>query len=416
MTPAVVQWNENWLIVFLHPQAGRICLPGLIDWKPTRVPEERPFFTRIESLRGIGALAVAGWHMSGFSLNGVQLFPHVPWTEVGGLQSALGKIAFVLGPGHAGLMMFFVISGCVLRVSLQYGPQAWIAGAWRFAIARVFRIYPIVVAGTIVAAAVGGWQATATTEQPAGPLTVSMLGANMLLLDVSLNGTLWALQLEVLMAPVIVLLYFLERSYGTRVLIAAAAISTALSFAKMWAFWPPLSHHFFGFLVGMLIPTIGAQLAAKLSRATAQRGLVVSALTLVLAGQVIGFFSQISVLVETYAAATLISLVTYRNDLRGVGFLDAWPFRRLGLSSGSYYVLHMPLLPFALMFAALIVPVSWSATMPLLVGILVISASLVGFAPLMLVSYHLIEAPGIALGRGVIRWASNADKRQARPA
>ena len=74
------------------------------------------------------------------------------------------------------------------------------------------------------------------------------------------------------------------------------------------------------------------------------------------------------------------------------------------------------LVAFALMFAALIVPVSWSATMPLLVGILVISASLVGFAPLMLVSYHLIEAPGIALGRGVIRWASNADKRQARPA
>ena len=52
-----------------------------------------------------------------------------------------------------------------------------------------------------------------------------MLLANMLLLDASLNGTLWALQLEVLMAPIIVLFYFLERSYGTRVLVAAAVTS-----------------------------------------------------------------------------------------------------------------------------------------------------------------------------------------------
>ncbi len=272
------------------------------------------------------------------------------------------------------------------------------------------------VAGTLVAAVVGGWQVAATAAQPAAPLTMSMLVANMLLLDASLNSTLWALQLEMLMAPVIVLFYFLERSYGTRVLVAAAVISTALSFTKTWTFWPPLSHNFFSFIVGMLIPAIGAQLAAKLSPATAQRGLVVSALTLVLVGQIAGFFSHVSGLVETYCwlfHAMLISLVTYRNDLHGAGFLDARSFRRLGLSSGSYYVLHMPLLPFALAFAALIVPARWSTTMPLLVGILVIFASLAVFAPLMLVSYRLIEESGIALGRQVIRWAS-AEKCGAR--
>jgi peptidoglycan/LPS O-acetylase OafA/YrhL len=376
------------------------------------VPQERPFFTRIESLRGLGALAVAGWHMSGLNLHGVQLLPHVAWNEVGSVQNTVGKLAFVLFPGHAALMMFFVISGCVLRVSLQYGPQGRAAGAWRFAIARVFRIYPIVVAGTLVAALVGGWQIAATTMQPAMPLTVSTLIANMLLLDVSLNASLWALQLEVLMAPAIVLFYFLERSYGTRILIAAVVIATLLSFSKRWTFWPPLSHNFFSFLVGMLIPTLGAQLAAKISRTMAQRILVVSALTLVLVGQIVGFFSQFSSLVETYAAATLISLVTYRNDLRGVGFLDAWPFRRLGLCSGSYYVLHTPLLPLGLVIAALVVPISWSATAPLLVGLLMISASLLVLAPLMMASYRLIEGPGIALGREVIRWASHSGKQK----
>src|ERR1700730_4851976 len=105
------------------------------------MPEQRPFFTRIESLRGLGACAVAGWHMSGFTLHGVQLFPHLTWAGIGSVQNTLGKIAFVLLPGHAALMMFFVISGCVLRVSLQYGPQAWAAGVWRFASARGFRLF-----------------------------------------------------------------------------------------------------------------------------------------------------------------------------------------------------------------------------------------------------------------------------------
>ena len=196
--------------------------------------------------------------MSGFTLHGVQLFPHLTWAGIGSVQNTLGKIAFVLLPGHAALMMFFVISGCVLRVSLQYRPQAWAAGVWRFAIARVFRIFPIVVAGTLLAAWVGVWQTTATAEQLAMPLTISTLVANMLLLDASINGTLWALQTEVLMAPVIALCYFLERSCGTRVLIAAVVVTTTLSFSKTWTFWPPLSHNLFAFLLGMLVPTVGA--------------------------------------------------------------------------------------------------------------------------------------------------------------
>jgi peptidoglycan/LPS O-acetylase OafA/YrhL len=368
------------------------------------IPNERPFFTRVESLRGLGAFAVAGWHMSGWNIHGVQLFEHTTWHDVGSFQRTLGKIAFVLLPGHAALMMFFVISGFVLRVSLQHGPQAWINATRRFAVARVFRIYPIVIAGTLVAASIAGWQIPATPDQAAIPLTGSTLLAHMLLLDTSINSTLWALQLEVLMAPVILICYFLERSYGTGPLIAAVLVTTILSFTKKWTFWPPLSHHFFAFLVGMLIPTIGAQFAASLSRAAAQRALIVSACTLILVGQIVGFYSQFSALAETYAAAVFIGLVTYRHDLRGVSFLDAWWVRRLGLCSGSYYVLHVPLLPFFLPLAAFLVPNAWSATAPLLVGILVVAGSLIMFAPLMLVSFNLVERPGIALGREINRW------------
>jgi peptidoglycan/LPS O-acetylase OafA/YrhL len=364
-------------------------------------PNQRPFFTRVEALRGLGAFAVAGWHMSGWSLNGVQLFEHTTWSEVDGIQSILGRIAMVLVPGHAALMMFFVISGYVLRVSLQYGPQTWIGAARRFAIARVFRIYPAVIVGTLIAAWAAGWQIGATAHQAGGPLSFSALIANMLLLDVSINSTLWALQLEMVMVPIIVLFYFLERWYGTGPLIAAVVVATVLSFTKRWTFWPPLSHFMFAFLVGMLIPTVGATLAAKLSRVAAQRSLIAAACTLVAIGQVLGFYSQFSTVAETYAAAALICLVTYRGDLKGAALLDSPALRQAGLCSGSYYVLHMALLPFFLAAVAGIVPQSWSTTMPLPVGILVVAICLAAFVPPMLAGYHLIEAPGIALGKWV---------------
>ena len=297
-------------------------------------------------------------------------------------------------------MMFFVISGYVLRVSLQYGPQTWIGGTRRFIMARAFRIYPIVIAGTLIAASVAGWQ-VATADGAPAPLSLSTLLANMLLVDASINSTLWALQLEALTVPVILVCYFLERSYGAGPLIAAVIVATILSFTKRWTFWPPLSHHLFAFLVGMLIPTVGAALVAKLPRAAAQKALIASAFTLIATGQILGFYSQFSTIAETYAAAALICLVTYRRDLTGPAFLDSRLLRQTGLCSGSYYVLHMPLLSFFVVAVAWPVPQSWSATMPLVVGIPVVAISLLAFVPPMLASYHLIEKPGIALGKWI---------------
>jgi peptidoglycan/LPS O-acetylase OafA/YrhL len=112
----------------------------------------RPFFHRLESLRGIGAVIIAGWHFPGWAVHGIQWPPHVPWPTAGWVQNAIGGFELALLPAHAALMVFFVISGFVLRVSLQYGPQDLTLAAVRFHVARIFRIYPIVVFGMLLAA------------------------------------------------------------------------------------------------------------------------------------------------------------------------------------------------------------------------------------------------------------------------
>ena len=361
---------------------------------PAPAAAPRPFFGRVEALRGLCAAMVAGWHMSGLPAPWGTLLRQRPWTSGGALQNAIGRFELGMFPGHAALMVFFTISGLVLRVSLQYGPQDFGRAAARFHIARLFRIYPV----TLFALAVAALVRYATAPHGLAPPTLSKIIANLLMFDVSSNNTLWAIQLEVVMAPFIVLLWGLERRFGPRALIAIALITTPLAFGK-WTFWPPLSEYFFAFVVGMLLPTVGQAWIRRLSAAAAGWWTVGALLTLFLAWPVFGFFSKFSAVAEEYAAAVLLCAIAYRTDLIGLKWMD-WPFfRQLGRASGSYYVLHAPLLP--LIFTALIgfFPALFLAQWPAIAAPLAVIACLVIFVPIAMLSYRLVEEPGIALGR-----------------
>ena len=369
---------------------------------PRAAPVQRPFFPAIESLRGIGTLSVAGYHLSGWAPHGMVLLPmERPWANVGALQNGIGHLllAFL---SHAPLMVFFVISGFVLRVSLQHGPQDFGKAAARFHIARFFRLYPVVIAGMLFAACAYGWQLPASPGRPATPLSASTLLANLALINVSLNPTLWAIQIEVLVAPALVLLYFLERRLGVRALAAVAVATSLMSFGN-WALWRPLSTHFFAFVFGMLIPTVGKHFAERLSRVAANRLLICAVLALLLPGQLFGFYSRYTSFIEGYAAVLLVALVAYRMDLSVGRLLNARVTRQLGLTSASIYTFHMPFCLLIVLPIAFLIPVEVSGRVPALTGPLVIVAGLLALIPVAALSYRLIEAPGIAMGHWINR-------------
>jgi peptidoglycan/LPS O-acetylase OafA/YrhL len=308
-------------------------------------------------------------------------------------------------------MVFFVISGFVLRLSLEHGPQKLFAAAVRFFSGRLFRIYPVVMVSVLLIALLSLVQL-----HPLGgassPLTAQRFVANLFLFDISLNGTLWALQVELVMAPVILLLYFLERNRGPYTLFGIALATTALAFWPRWAVWPPLATNVFPFVLGMVVPTLGRRLATTFSKRAATwcgRGATTA---LLLSGPCLGLFSRYSSVLEAYAAVVLVSLVAYRQDLPVFKCLDAKPLRLLGKSSGSYYVLHMALIPPSLVLAQALIPPAWSAAIPAVVGFLVLPVWLVAIAPLAVYSYDLIEARGIVLGHrfaGFFRLDTHSD-------
>jgi peptidoglycan/LPS O-acetylase OafA/YrhL len=357
----------------------------------------------VESLRGVAALAIAGYHISGAVLHGAVLFTNVPWNRIATPQDALGRFGLALLPAHAALMIFFVISGFVLRISLEHGPQRFPAATAKFVLARLFRIYPIVFFAVILAALLSQ-SPLHSPGQDARPLTAPLLFANLFLFDASLNSTLWALQVELLMVPVILLLYFVERKRGPYALLGVALATTALAFWSGWAVWPPLSTNVFPFVLGMVIPTLGRRFAVHWSKRAAIGWTLGVAALLFLTAPCLGLYARATAVIEAYAAAALVSLAAYRLDVSVLRWLDVKPLRLLGLSSGSYYVLHMATIPAALAIAGAIIPPAWSADFPALVGFLVIPAWLVAVAPLALCGFYLIEARGVALGRRVARF------------
>jgi peptidoglycan/LPS O-acetylase OafA/YrhL len=306
-------------------------------------------------------------------------------------------------PGHAALMIFFVISGFVLRISLEYGPRNASGAAGKFALARLFRIYPLVFFVVVLTAILYGG-VVHPQGQADRPLTTKLFFANLFLLDASMNGTLWALQVELLMAPVILLLYFLERSRGPRVLLGVALATTALTFWSRWAVWPPLSINVFPFVLGMLVPTLGRRFAVSRSLRAATCWTLAMAAVLVLTNPLCGLYNRYSGVIEAYAATVLVSLVAYRLDVSVLKFLDAKPLRLLGVSSGSYYVLHMLTPLAAAPIAEALVPAAWCVHYPALLGFFVLPIWLVAITPLALASFHCVEAPGIALGRRVMKF------------
>ena len=158
------------------------------------------------------------------------------------------------------------------------------------------------------------------------------------------------------MAPVIVLLYFLERRFGVRVLVAIAAVTMVLSFSRQWALWPPLSRNVFPFVLGMILPTLGRAWVAGLSARAAGRWAAVATVALVVPHALLGMFSQWTAVIEAAGAVVLVSLVAYRVDLRALRVLDWRPVRLTGAASGSYYVLHPLAAPFATTYATMAIP------------------------------------------------------------
>jgi peptidoglycan/LPS O-acetylase OafA/YrhL len=374
------------------------------------------FFPRLESLRGIAALMVAAMHtaQSRYAENAILLGDPPDWNH------PIGASAFVVyrtvANGHSAVIVFFVLSGFVLAGSIDRGPQDFLPAARRFFTGRVFRLYPAIISTLLIFVLVYWlWGGAIGTPGPEVYSAVSVL-RNMLLLDATIDGVMWTLQLEVIALPLIFALTLAQRRFGAAIPVGVALVLVALSF---WGGWTKLIDggpelgSFYAFVFGIMIHRLGPPLFARLRGRAVAVFFFAMVVMFFLARPLFGTSTKWSPLVEASTAAGIIAALAFAGEARFARVLD-WPlFRFYGRISYSLYLLH-PLTLIVLW--KMPNQLAWLLARGIPGVVIAIGLGLVSTAaitPLAWLNWRFIEVPAIAVGRRLLPRKSTPVARSA---
>ncbi|MEW9552210.1 acyltransferase family protein [Nonomuraea sp. NPDC050783] len=365
----------------------------------------------LDALRGIGALAVVGEHLTTWAM---------PWLR-----------PTAVNLGVYGVLVFFLVSGYIIPHSLERHGDVR-----TFWIGRAFRLYPLYLAVIGVTLALSPWIAV-RDEVPRDGSAVAA-HATMLLDVVGVGGvlnTMWTLSYEMVFYLLAAALFVLGVRDGRGVLpvlFAGVAAVTGAAWAAAplsgaWLSWASL---------GVLAAGLGCVLAARAVRAASVTVGVVALGLLLLSSRVPWFGAAIVAVMfagtairrwergqgplwPVVVAAVLVAATPAwalsagwwwvrppvwiaTVVLAGVTFAAGMALRsrrvpaaltRLGVISYSLYLVHLPLL---LVLMELVGEMRWAPTAAQVgVGVLVIALLL----PLAWLSHRFVELPGQRLGR-----------------
>ena len=334
------------------------------------------FIPSLESVRGLAALSVCLFHAA-----------EVRFQD--GVVVAKHTIPGIFLNGYGAVILFFVLSGYVLRSSLEKKAQSGtVALTAEFLIARLFRLFPVIVASVAVFVIVM-W--IVYRQEPQFAVAVR----NALLLEASINGAFWTLQVEVFGSVLVLVAFLLERRLGTWAVWALLIVLLPVSFTGGSSMIGPVSPTFFyTFLLGYLIavrpplPPGRPQLAAAL---------LVIAMAAFYGANSYGYVYKQWLLLVTALAASMIVLVMSSEGWRDR--LQWPPVRWLGAVSYSFYALH----PLGLKVEGhLLAPVGGSGWPSWLIVAILLTAPVAVTAIITVPMYCLIERPGVALGRWML--------------
>ena len=371
------------------------------------------FDPRLESIRGLAALMVAGAHA-------LVVYPTHDWAA----RCTLA-LRTVLN-GDSAVAMFFVLSGLVLGMGLQRQGRGTVREFCAYALRRVFRIYPILILSTAMIlsflmvarnhAGPGFWfshildyrrSVLNTDSVPAGRIIM----ANFLLLSAALNPVTWTLGVEMISSLMLPLAHYARvrlPASGTWLLLAVAGLIALLGKWFLLLGWVrfegafnwEMLNFFYLFYLGYLLPIVGPRLfaRAKSSRATSV-ALLAPALGLLLSAN---WFMDTYRLGAGLGAWMLLGVLLYGFPLTAFRGLE-WPVVRFfGRISYSFYLLHDLVLICVARLGAQYVFHGRVPEYPLFVNLVLVAVSICLAAPLASAAHRWIELPFIQLGK---QWA-----------
>lgn len=313
--------------------------------------------------------------------------------------------------GSAAVVLFFVLSGTVLALSLAreatLGPRE--LGAYYTK--RLFRLMPLLAAVALVAAALhhavfdDRTHAFATTwmnwhfrhDPGAGEVAANALG-----LSASLNSPAWTIFIEIVASVAFPALFVLAVPGRGRWI--ALALLSLLAFAPVSL--RGVNMFMMCFFAGALIPDVGARVA-RTFRAWSRGARIasVAGALLVLGGfqrlwAPDAFVDPLTTLASTLAAAFLVTIVYFDPGARA---LRSRALLFLGEISYGLYLMHLPVLFVIAHAVAPLFPTPLEPMAAIALNLALGVATLALTVPLATMSYHALERPMQGWGRALAR-------------
>ena len=330
----------------------------------------------LDGARGLAALSVALAHCNTHYTGTVNWayrlwdFPRLDSTQI------LLRLWHTVFNGDAAVMLFFVLSGFVLGRSLENQPDSPARAVLPYIVRRAFRLYPAALAAGAVAFLIY-------------PMTIGQLIGTMFMTDLSVNGVLWTLQVELLGSAVVFAIWAADSRRLITGLLAVYAVLWV--FVPRWLMVIPAEFIMFPatFILGYCIPHMPARWWA--SKWTLPLGVAAFLLSdLVIGrtwrahtGQIFGALLVVGYLQHRPARALESRACQFLGDV-------SYPFYLLHAMI-AYVVMHH--IDSAMPGASLVVKV------PLLALVSVPASLAVAYAVTM-----LIEKPGIRAGSALVRF------------
>lgn len=362
----------------------------------TTSSHDQRFLTRLESLRGLGALSVACAHS-------FVLFPYA--SQEYPLQTAVQTLMHILSPGKSALIVFFIISGYVLSLSLDRA-ELTAKSVFTFYRRRIFRIFPAHILWIFVALGLfalfhtpvqipqaSGW----FNEMYTGEMSVLHVIANLALIITSINPGEWTLTVELIVYLLYPILYFLNRKSGK---IGNAFL---LLFLVSLSFLAPdvkVLYYLYAFYVGLSAPLFYRRLIERVSQRTGTILLWTSVVLLFVFPVFLGVLTFVSTAGQVLTAGFLVFACIYmKTDSAIFRGLDGALVQRLGQVSYSFYVIHFIVNYWVAYVLFGVLGYELASEIRLLFMFVVFIVAVGITYPLACLSYDRVEAPMMAYSR-----------------
>lgn len=352
--------------------------------------------TSIDSLRGIAAVFVIFYHAVLYENETAISVLNPAVQELGSDYLRLLKILLTLVNGHNAVLLFFVLSGFVLMLSMD---NDFDRGRWSpvaFVFRRLMRLFPPLLAALLIcfllgAAAVKLGVISRDLAAAADPIRTIK---NMLLWEIGTHGATWTIQVELLAIPFLLVGFWASRVFGIAGLVACLAISLLETERPFFtAFSPALSGSLCAFYAGMLAAKLSGERVSVRDNGGA---ILLMAVLYAFASLFAPLNSKSLLIAQVLACAGLIVAVYTSRDCFAIRILNSEYLLKLGRISYSLYLLNVPVL--WIMFS--IAPQFHAFQKhPVLSGVLIGVATTLITIPIADAFERAVERPANALGK-----------------